>query len=178
VSGKDFSYQYRTKRQEIDKHLPPDGGEYLYHLEEIWPFLAQGRTEPIYWCEGEKDADAIREAYGAIATSHHQGAGNATPVQAKWLWTAKHIIIVADYDDPGAFCAAWRHDLLREAGCRGRIDIVWAAVGKDAADHIAAGYGPDEFVPVDLARLTDIARRYKRRKRRNHARYMRGEYNA
>jgi hypothetical protein len=162
---KEFDYVYRK---------PPDADTYLYRLDEIYPSIACGDGQPIYWTEGEKDADALASRYKILATSHHQGAGKATLAQASWLANAKRVVIVADLDDPGAYCAAWRHDLLLEVGCKGQIDIVRARAGNDAADHIAAGYRLQELVEADRSMLAEAARRYKSDLKNNHAQYMGG----
>lgn len=56
------------------------------------------------------------------------------------------MIIVADTDDAGRKCAR----VIAEAldGIAASVTIVEAARGKDASDHLAAGRGLDEFVPV------------------------------
>jgi hypothetical protein len=177
--GKSFVYIWQPAHlKDTVWQKPPDADYYLYHLDQIYPHIARGDGELIFWCEGEKDADELRRAYHVLATSHHQGAGKATLAQAAWLAKAKHVVIVADLDDPGAYCAAWRYDLLREAGCKGQIDIVRAAEGNDAADHIAAGHRLGEFIPVDVARLLESARRYKTDLTKNHSRYTGGDGNA
>jgi hypothetical protein len=177
---KSFAYTWRPAYLKNEWDLvfqkPPDADGYLYRLDELWPFIARGQRETIYWAEGEKDADEMARAYKVLATSHHQGAGKATPAQAAWLVRAKRVVIVADLDDPGAYCAAHRHNLLLEAGFRGELVIVRAAEGNDAADHIAAGYRLGEFVEVDLSRLAEAASRYKSNLTNNHAKYM-GESN-
>jgi hypothetical protein len=177
--GKSFSYFWRPAylKHEWDMiwRKPPDADGYLYRLDEFYPLIARGERGAIYWAEGEKDADAI-VSRKAPATSHHQGAGKATQAQAAWLVKAKHVVIVADLDDAGAYCAAHRHDLLIEAGCKGQIDIVRAAEGNDAADHIAAGRRLAEFVPVDIDRLRKAAHRYKSDLKNNGSRYTGGDY--
>ena len=130
--GKSFSYRWHPDYLKPGSwndlwQKPPDADTYLYRLDEVYPIIARGQDQPIYWAEGEKDADAIRRVYMTPATSHHQGAGKATLAQAGWLVKAKHIVIVADRDDAGAYCAAHRYNLLIDAGCKGRIDIVRAA---------------------------------------------------
>jgi len=163
--GKSFGYYYRTGRGRIIWQKPPDANQYLYRLEEIDPALARGTDSPVYWCEGEKDADAIRTA-GALATSHHQGAGKVTLEQAQWLfharrsYNARAIILVADCDDAGAYDVIMRNNLLVEAGFKGSLRIVRARAGKDAADHLAAGYSLSKFVPVDISRLIEAASLY------------------
>ena len=38
--------------------------EFFYHLPEVVEAVAAGRT--VYLCEGEKDADAMRQAYAVL----------------------------------------------------------------------------------------------------------------
>ena len=113
----------------------------------------------LHWTEGEKDALAIATAGGA-AVSHHQGAAaGASADQAAEV--ARHrgsVVLLADNDASGHFDAAQRRRLLLAAGFPAeRLRIASAAVGKDAADHIAAGQSLRAFVPLDAARLAASA---------------------
>lgn len=176
--GKSFSYYWRppwletkTGFRQFLWQKPPDADWYLYRLDEVYPAIARGTSERIYWCEGEKDADAIRAVHG-LATSHHQGAGNATLQQAAWLAKAKWVILIADLDNAGAYDAIRRNNLLSEAGFSGRLDIIRAREGNDAADHLAAGLYLTEFEPVDINRLRESARKHGSNPKKNSARYM------
>jgi hypothetical protein len=156
-------YKWRPaylKEWDFIQRKPPDADYYLYRLDEIYPHIARGDGEWIYWAEGEKDADELARAYHVLATSHHQGAGKATLAQAAWLAKAKHIVLVADLDNAGAHDVIQRNNLLSEAGFSGELDIVRAASGNDAADHVAAGLRLHEFVPADLSRLRAAARQF------------------
>jgi hypothetical protein len=175
---KTFSYYYISPSgKKVDKK-PPYANSLLYRMEEVGPALVRG-AGPVWWAEGEKDCDAMREG-GGVATSHHGGAGKVTLAQAQCLYhpsrsyNAAWIILVADRDDAGAFDAILRNNLLVEAGFKGRLDIVRAAVGKDAWDHLAAGYGLDEFVPVDRNRMCEAAGRYQENLKENTDNYMNG----
>lgn len=115
----------------------------LYRLPELLAAVAVGET--IYITEGEKDALAIVEA-GGVATCNSGGAG-------KWraefsaYFAGAGVIIVADKDGPGRLHAAAVESLLK--GVARSVRIVEARVGKDAADHLAAGYSLEEFVSVE-----------------------------
>lgn len=153
--GKTFRYRWRRGPGYVWVPGKPLGADdLLYHLPEVvGPHV-------VHWCEGEKDADAVRAA-GALATSHHAGAGHITAEQARWLRHAVRVVLVADRDVPGAYDALLRGRLLTETGVpRDAITVVRAAVGKDAADHLAAGYSLDDFVPVPTAELRAVAARY------------------
>jgi 5S rRNA maturation endonuclease (ribonuclease M5) len=115
-------------------------GRSLYRADRI------GDAATVYVVEGEKDVHAI-EAVGAIAVCPAMGAGKAD----RFDWTplrGKHAIIVADKDEPGRQHAAQVASQLR--GVTVSVDVVQAAVGKDAADHIAAGKTLDRLVDIEL----------------------------
>jgi hypothetical protein len=178
--GKSFSYSWHpaylgASHWDDPWEKPPDADCYLYRLDEIYPFIARGQDETIYWCEGEKDADAMVQRYKAQATSHHQGAGKATLQQAEWLVKAKRIVLVADLDVAGAFDVITRNNLLVEAGFRGELEIVRPLKGKDAADHIAAGYRLHEFVEADITRLGIVAERFRYSQEHNGRKYGGGD---
>lgn len=142
----------------------PDGkGGWIHNMQGIEPVpfnlaalagvVEHGTEDDQIWIvEGEKDALAIAAAWGTdtiTATCNHGGAG-------KWLDThSEHLIgfrgsfvIVADNDDkdtkPGQKHALSVYEsLLRVVGIE--AEIVYAPVGKDAADAVS-DYGPDDFI--------------------------------
>jgi hypothetical protein len=119
-----------------------------YHL----PQLRKAAAGPVagrvaYIVEGEKDTHAI-EAAGGVATCNPGGAGKWQPTYSKHLAGIREAVIVADKDDPGRAHAAQVAERLRGIPS---IRIVEAAEGKDAADHLAAGFGLDDFIPLELS---------------------------
>jgi len=124
------------------------GAVELYHLPRVRAAVAAG--QPIYVVEGEKDVHAL-ESLGAVATTSPMGASNWTKVDPTPLAGAQ-VVIVADNDEPGRKYAAAARATLLELGCT--VDVVHALVGKDAADHVAAGHGLSDFTPV--ADLPDV----------------------
>lgn len=101
-------------------------------------------NETVYVTEGEQDVDAIRAA-GGNAVCPPMGAGKAHMVDWDVLY-GRDVRIVADRDAPGRDQA---HKVLRQLiGMARSVTIVEAAVGKDAADHIAAGLPLDAFEPA------------------------------
>ncbi|WP_067885358.1 glutaredoxin domain-containing protein [Nocardia vaccinii] len=131
-----------------DGHAWARGGfpTLLYHLPEVIAAVRDGRT--IYLVEGEKDADnAIRA--GLTATCNAMGAGKFRVQHADQLAGARRVVIVTDRDKAGRRHGAAIAELLR--GRVGSVEIVESAVGKDISDHLAAGLGPDELVPVGPA---------------------------
>jgi putative DNA primase/helicase len=132
----------RKVHRKPDKTFPQSGntkGRSLYHADLI------GDADTVHVPEGEKDVQAI-EAAGGIAVCSAMGAGKAR--FADWTPLAgKQVIIVADNDEPGLKHARQVGELLD--GIEASVRIVKAAVGKDAADHLAADRTLGEFVPVD-----------------------------
>jgi hypothetical protein len=118
-----------------------------------------GDATTVYVPEGEEDVYAI-EAAGGAAVCSAMGAGKAH--LADWESVrGKHAIIVADKDEPGRKHATQVAERL--TGVAASVRIVEAAVGKDPADHIAAGKTLDQLVPVEceippaaLTRLADV----------------------
>lgn len=113
-----------------------------YRLPEVISAVAAGKT--IYVCEGEKDVHALLEA-GKEATCNPMGAGKWRPEYAEFLRGA-NVIIVADRDEPGR-----THAETVKASLLGLARAVWvvqAKVGKDAADHLAAGLRVEDMVPL------------------------------
>lgn len=110
---------------------------------------AAGRV--VYIVEGEKDVHAI-EGAGAVATCNPMGAGKWQPGFGRYLAGIREAVVVADRDEPGRAHAVQ----VAERICRHvtSVRIVEAADGKDAADHLAAGHGLNDLVPVDLPGLS------------------------
>ncbi len=153
--SKSFAYRWRIDPGKVwfwEKH--PDADLYPYRLPELLAGKAAGAT--LWWCEGEKDAEALVAA-GQVATTHHGGAGQATPEQARWFRGHRGWVVVLADNDPhgtGARCALRRVELLRGVGIPARhIRVGRAAVGKDAADHLAAGLGVSDFVRQSITAL-------------------------
>lgn len=109
----------------------------LYHLDQ----LRAAGDGGVFLVEGEKDVHAI-EAAGGVATTAPQGASNFGKVDVAPL-AGRHVTAVVDRDAAGA---AWAATVAAKlAGVAARVRFVQARAGKDAADHIAAGFGVDDF---------------------------------
>jgi 5S rRNA maturation endonuclease (ribonuclease M5) len=124
TAGKKFRQSGNTK------------GTALFHVEKL------GAATTVHVVEGEQDVLAI-EAAGGAAVCSAMGAGKAHLFD----WTplaGKHVVVVADRDEPGFKHARAIEKLLHNIAAN--ITIVVAAEGKDAADHIAAGHGLDDFL--------------------------------
>ncbi len=137
---------HRSPDKKFRQSSAPKGKGQLYRLEHVRAAVAAGST--IHLCEGEKDVHAL-ESVGAVATTSPMGASSWGKVDPTPLAGAQ-VVIVADKEEPGCKYAAAARVTLLELGCT--VDVVHAMVGKDAADHVAAGHGVAELVPVDLPR--------------------------
>lgn len=133
-----------TGRRRMVAHLP-------YRLPEVLTAIAAGRT--VWVVEGEKDADRLAQL-GVAATCNDGGAGKWNTEYAAHLAGAD-VVVVADRDAPG-----WRHaeqvvaTLLPVARS---VEVVRAAVGKDASDHLDAGRSIGAFVNLATPLLAPTA---------------------
>jgi len=137
----------KTFRQNV-KH--PDVT--LYRLPEVLAAVKAGT--PVYLVEGEEDVHAL-QSVGAVATTAPQGASNFGKVDVTPLCGAD-VRAIADRDDAGVRWARQVADKLTDT-----CSLTWLAPkeGKDASDHVAAGYGLDDLLtvagPVAAARVDD-----------------------
>ena len=120
----------------------------LYHLGRLRA-ATDGR---VLLVEGEKDVHAV-EALDGIATTAPQGADHFALVDVEPL-RGRQVVAVVDRDDNGAGDRWAASVAAKLTGVAAELRFVHAKVGKDAADHIAAGYGLDEFVPFEPPSLT------------------------
>lgn len=114
----------------------------LFRLPEVIEAVALDK--PIYLVEGEKDALALAEA-GAVATCNAGGAGKWRDEYSESLRDAR-VIIIADKDKAGREHARKVAEALQ--GIAASVELLEAREGKDAADHLAAGHGVNDFIPM------------------------------
>ncbi|MBX9148240.1 AAA family ATPase [Rhodococcus qingshengii] len=147
-SPKGVRYDYpdgRTVQRSVDKRFrqsgntKPAGLASLYRADRLEPGV-----DLVYVVEGEKDVHAL-ESIGAVAVCSPMGAGKADRCDLSPL-KGRAIVIVQDKDDPGRKHAEQVAGLL--AGQVASLKVAEARVGKDAADHVAAGFGLDDLVQV------------------------------
>lgn len=116
----------------------------LYRLPEVLDAVAQGRR--IFVVEGEKDADALVRA-GEAATTAPQGAGKWSKVpDAAAVLAGAAVTVIADADKAGRRHGEEVAASLRAAGCA--VELRGAKVGKDVAEHLAAGLSVGDLVAV------------------------------
>lgn len=148
----------------VAKRAPAVERRVLLHLPEVLAAKAAG--DPVYVCEGEKDAEAVHAA-GAVATTNPFGAITADSAGDKWLpqyteaLAGAHVVLVADRDpiDKGVGYAGYRHVLyvagqLADVAASVRVVEPSGTEPSDAYDHlVTAGRPLAELVPVEVADL-------------------------
>jgi hypothetical protein len=134
---------HRTPDKRFRQSGATKGTGQLYRLAKVEQAVADGR--PVYLVEGEKDVHAL-ETLGVTATTTPMGAGNFDKADPSPLKGA-HVVIVPDRDDGGRNYAAAAAAILH--GLAATVETKLIAAGKDAADHIAAGFTLDDLIPVD-----------------------------
>jgi 5S rRNA maturation endonuclease (ribonuclease M5) len=153
------TYRYdngRTVRRTPDKRFWQNGTDRppeLYRLANVRRAVAAGQT--IYVVEGEKDVHAL-ESLGAVATTAPMGAGQWSKIDPTPLHGGR-VVVVADLDEPGENHA---RDVAASLAGRAHVTLAAPKAGKDAADHVAAGYGVDDLIltpPPDDAAADDGA---------------------
>ncbi|HWB35959.1 MAG TPA: AAA family ATPase [Rugosimonospora sp.] len=140
----------RTVHRTWDKRFRQTGQtrvKELYKLPQVIEAVAAGT--PVWLVEGEQDAESLT-TLGAVATTAPEGAGNVDKVDFAPLRGAV-VIAVPDRDGPGQKWAAVVRGRL--TGYAATLTFREARAGKDATDHIAAGYGLDDF--TELTAETD-----------------------
>jgi 5S rRNA maturation endonuclease (ribonuclease M5) len=116
----------------------------LYRLPKVIAAVDAGET--IFVVEGEKDVHALEDA-GVTATCNPMGAGKWRATYSKTLAGAS-VVIVADNDKPGIAHARKVAESLD--GVAASVRLARAREGKDVGDHLAAGYGVDDFIDLAL----------------------------
>lgn len=146
-SGATYTYDdgrivHRTPDKRFRQSGATQGTGQLYRHAEVVAAVQAGHT--IWVVEGEKDVHTL-ESFGAVATTAPMGAGKWGRIDPSPLYGAT-VVIVADRDDPGE-----KHARQIEASLSGKatVSLVAPKVGKDAADHVAAGHGLDDFTPLE-----------------------------
>jgi hypothetical protein len=116
----------------------------LYRLPRVLAAVEAGL--PVYVVEGEKDVHAI-EGAGATATTVLGGVSGRWLPEHSRLLAKTRVVVVADDDPPGRKRATATARAIAAVG--GRVEVVRAAVGKDTADHLAAGRALADLLPAD-----------------------------
>lgn len=140
---------FRQYRMEGGRKVWKLGGvrQVPYRLPELLAAARAGKT--VWVAEGEKDCDALMRAGAAAATCNPGGRGKWRDEYARWFKDAGAVNVVADRDRDGG---GLDHARVVAGSLRGTVpmvEIVQAAEGKDAHDHLAAGRGLDDFTRLN-----------------------------
>jgi DNA polymerase I-like protein with 3'-5' exonuclease and polymerase domains len=112
TSGKSFPTQHWANGRWVTgwpaKLIP-------YRMPEL---LAAPVSEPVWICEGEKDADNVA-ALGLIATTNPGGAGKWQPELNQWLKGKEIVYLLEDNDESGR-----KHTALVTAALRNVVPII------------------------------------------------------
>lgn len=130
----------KTFRQEAADGTPSLSGvrQVIYRLPEL---LAADRTQPVFWVEGEKDADNLA-ALGFVATTSGSSASWRSEF-ANWL-RGRDVCILPDADEPGRKHAA---TVAADVGLVARsIRLVELPGANDVSAWLAAGGTADELL--------------------------------
>lgn len=138
--------QFVQYRYEGDKPVAGLDGEVLplYLAPQVESWVSQGLQ--IHLVEGEKDALSMASR-GYPATSKSGGAKSKWHDENARMFDGASVVIVADRDDAGAEAAKMAY--LALSPYAKSLTIVEAKDGKDATDHLQAGFSPAEFVARD-----------------------------
>ena len=154
VTEKTFRQEYTDGRGGWISHKPAGLRVPLWRLPEI---RAAARTAtPVYLVEGHKDALAVEQA-GALATTNIAGALGFTAEDAEDL---RNVIVrvVCDRDLAGYERGARIARLLHGVATAVELYLPATTTAKsDTYDHLGAGFGLDQLVPVTAERLEALA---------------------
>ncbi len=135
-------YDSRGKKKFTQNGAKPTAA--LYHLQHLAD-LEPGSCV-IHLVEGEKDVHAI-EAAGGVATTAPQGARSFHKADVTPL-TDHYVAVIVDRDDTGKI---WAQQVAAKLdGVAKTVRFYQAKRGKDAADHIAAGFGLTDFERIEV----------------------------
>jgi hypothetical protein len=156
-------YYDRSGRKRVaqrDVRVPPDEKWellddtrlVLYRLDKLFAAGEEGEADTVYIAEGEKNVHALEQA-GALATCNPMGAGKWQDEYVGQLPVGmRRTVIVVDRDGPGVKHARTIADSVRRLLPAVEVELVQGKVetkGADASDHLDAGYGLEDFVPLE-----------------------------
>jgi hypothetical protein len=156
-SGKLLFQTVRYEPKGFRQRRPDGRGGWIWNLKGVrrvlyrLPELTRRASEPIFLCEGEKDAHTL-EALGLLATTNPMGAGNWRAEYSQQI-RGRPVVCLPDNDPPTdengklhykgqKHMAAVAADLIR-VGCETRI--IELPEGKDVSDWVASGGTPEQL---------------------------------
>lgn len=168
--GKDFTTQAARIRNNrlrwmgapgaVHKYQPDWADRIIYNLPVVLDALRLG--EPVWFTEGEREADLLMTVARVAATTTHQGIERMVSDQAEWFLryrSTSPVNILMDADDAGAYGGWSRYMALRDVGVVANRLRLWLP---------AKGYKDATEAVMDLG-LRDAVRRAGRRRTRDAA---------
>jgi hypothetical protein len=118
----------------------------LYRLPEL---LAAPESLPVFLCEGEKDADRLASAPGAVTTTAPMGAGKWRESYTQTL-RGRDVVIIPDRDPVDSMEAGQKHaervaQKLSRGGVKSIRIVDWNEVWPEAAQDESRKLDVDEF---------------------------------
>lgn len=124
----------------------------LYRLPEL---LAAAPLRTVFFCEGEKDAERLREL-DLLATTSPHGAGKWKPDYEEVL-RGRRIVILPDNDEAGLRHAEQVQDALRGKAAVVRVlKLPGLGAKEDVSDWLDKGHSRDELVALAKEALKDL----------------------
>lgn len=117
----------------------PDGYAPVVYLGAIDPFDPELAADRIYWPEGEKDADTLGKINLPAFT--YGGATGRLPENAVAILAGRHVVILAENDEPGRSHAEKKAALATGAGAASVRVVHFPELqpGGDVSDFLEAG---------------------------------------
>jgi 5S rRNA maturation endonuclease (ribonuclease M5) len=158
AAGKHRYYVRLDGRRLKPQEVPSWCKGVVYRLAEL---QRASIDEPVFWCEGERDVEALRR-HGLTAVTTSCGAHNFEPSKATTHFRGRWVVILPDNDEPGRMYAERVANSLR--GVAAKVHLValpdlppkgdvswWLANGGKVEDLLKAARVPDFFKPVKAA---------------------------
>jgi hypothetical protein len=123
------------------------GAPVLYRLPELLAAMEARPDDPVFICEGEKDADTLWDL-GLIATTNPNGAGSWR-TEANRLFHYRHVVILTDNDRKGRERAASiRPGLRTYARSVKVVELPGLAPNEDVTDWLNGGKTKNDLLKV------------------------------
>lgn len=117
----------------------------LYRLPELIKAMADRPDEPIFVCEGEKDADRLRDE-GLIATTNPKGALSWRP-EFNSILGGRDVLVMVDNDDKGRKRTARLLAALAPVAASVKaVELPGLALREDVSDWLDAGRTVDDLL--------------------------------
>lgn len=134
----------------------------LYNLPAVARHLSEGKREPLWFFEGEKDCEAAQLAEpGITATTVPMGTHKWRESYSEYLNGLRLAYVCADNDEPGRAGALDAAAALRKVGADVRVLLPALDYEKaDVGDHLGEGYPLSALRPLEEEPLPEALPRF------------------